>query len=91
MLRICYSNSEACQRWKLSGQLAGVWVQELRTCWEHTPRTEIAARAVVDLTDVTFIDENGEMLLSDMRREGVEFVAVGVETRYLIEHLNSGT
>jgi hypothetical protein len=42
---------------------------------------------VVDLSDVTFIDENGETLLAEMRGAGVEFVATGVETKYVLENL----
>jgi hypothetical protein len=42
---------------------------------------------VVDLRDVTYIDECGETLLSEMRSAGVEFVAAGVETKYLLENL----
>ena len=43
----------------------------------------------MDLSDVTFIDGSGEELLSEMRTEGVEFVAAGVETRHLLEHLKA--
>jgi hypothetical protein len=42
---------------------------------------------VVDLSDVTFIDEDGERLLAEMRRAGVEFVATGVETKHLLQNL----
>jgi hypothetical protein len=45
--------------------------------------------AVVDLSDVTFIDEDGERLLSEMRGAGVEFVATGIETKHLLQHLKS--
>jgi hypothetical protein len=62
-------------------------VQELRSCWQHTRQTAAESRAVMDLSDVTFIDENGETLLSQMRTAGVEFVAAGVEIKYLIENL----
>jgi hypothetical protein len=82
MLRICYS-----QRWTLCGQLAGPWVQELRSCWEHARNIAGGSKAVVDLNDVTFIDENGETLLSEMRGAGVEFVAKGIETKHLLENL----
>jgi hypothetical protein len=44
---------------------------------------------VVHLSDVTFIDENGERLLSEMRNAGVRFVATGIETKHLIENLKS--
>lgn len=88
MLRICFSQTATVQRWILCGQLAGPWVQELRSCWLHNRRSAEASRAVVDLNDVTFIDANGESLLSEMRSAGAEFVAAGVETKHLIENLN---
>jgi hypothetical protein len=76
MLRISYSQTEMGQRWTLFDQLAGPWVQEVRFFWQHTRRTGGESRAVVELSDVTFIDENGASLLSEMQRAGVEIVAV---------------
>jgi hypothetical protein len=87
MLRISYSQTDTGQRWTLCGHLAGPWVQELRSFWQHTRQTATESRAVIDLSDVTFVDEHGERLLSQMRTAGVEFVAVGVETKHLIENL----
>jgi hypothetical protein len=89
MLRISYSNSAEGQHWNLCGRLAGPWVDELRSFWRHTRDAVAASRAVMDLSDVTFIDPNGEKLLSEMSGEGVAFVARGVETKHLIEHLKS--
>jgi hypothetical protein len=43
----------------------------------------------VDLRDVTFIDEKGEELLSEMRSQGAEFVAAGVETKHLLKNLQA--
>jgi hypothetical protein len=87
MLRISYSRTDSGQRWTLCGQLAGPWVQELRSCWEHARRTAAALASVVNLSDVTFIDESGERLLSEMCSTGVELVATGVETKHLVECL----
>jgi hypothetical protein len=88
MLRIGYSLRDSVEEWKLCGQLAGPWVQELRSCWERARRRAAAVSgAVVDLTDVTFIDESGERLLAEMRHGGVEFFATGVDTRDLLENL----
>jgi hypothetical protein len=44
---------------------------------------------VIDLSDVTLIDENGEGLLGELRDEGAEFVARGVYTKHLLENLKS--
>jgi len=87
MLRISYSESSAGQLWNLCGQLAGPWVDEFRVCWNHARTCAPRAMAVVNLRDVTFIDESGETLLSEMREAGVEFVAAGVETKHLLENL----
>src|ERR1700722_9383908 len=86
MLRISHSLTDSGQQWILCGQLAGPWVQEFRSSWEHS-RPAAGSCEVVQLSDVTFIDEEGERLLSEMQSAGVRFVATGVDTRHLIENL----
>jgi hypothetical protein len=90
MLRIYYNPTKTGQQWTLCGRLAGPWVQELRSCWEDTRQIGSGSTDVVDLTGVTFIDENGEGLLSDMREAGVSFVAGGVETQHVVDNLKAG-
>lgn len=87
MLKIVQTGTAVEQRWTLCGQLAGPWVTELRSNWERTRSEAEGRKRVVDLRDVTFIDENGEGLLHDMRREGAEFVASGVDTKDVLENL----
>ncbi len=87
MLRITYAQTETEQRWTLCGHLTRPWVTELRACWEHGRQGAATERKVVDLSDVTFIDESGEQLLSEMKCEGAEFIAAGVETKHLLKHL----
>jgi hypothetical protein len=67
--------------------LTGPSVSVLRACWEHDPREADGVRRVLDLTDVTLIDESGEKLLAEMRNSGAEFVAAGIATRHLLETL----
>ncbi len=87
MLRITHLRTETEQRWTLCGRLTRPWVAELRTSWERCQQNGDLARIVVDLSDVTFIDESGEKLLSEMGRDGAEFVACGVETKDLLQNL----
>jgi hypothetical protein len=87
MLRISFAQTDTEQRWTVCGQLAGPWVAELRECWEHGRKIGGRADPLVDLSDVTFIDEAGEKLLSEMRSSGATFVAAGVETKHLGENL----
>lgn len=87
MLRITHSRTETEQRWTLCGRLTRPWVAELRASWEQGRQGGVSARIVVDLSDVTFIDESGERLLSEMGSDGAEFIAGGVETKDLLQNL----
>jgi len=111
MLRIIRTETATERRWVLCGQLAGRWVQELRSEWREfgesgapeeagaeidprpAPAREHGAtpkRDVVDLTDVTFIDEGGEALLGQMKYAGIHLIAgSGVENRDLLENLRT--
>jgi anti-anti-sigma regulatory factor len=80
MLRITTTG----QKLVLQGQLAGPWVDELKSAWDKT-------LVLVDLTDVTFIDEGGARLLCAMKDEGVRFVARGVDTKHLLDALKCKT
>jgi hypothetical protein len=92
MLRVSYSDNAEGQRWILCGHLAGPWVDELRTCWQYARNLAPRSRAIVDLNDVTFIDEAGEGLLSEMQSAGTEFIAFGVENKHLLANLkDNGT
>jgi len=91
MLRVSYSDTADGQKWSLSGRLAGVWVEEVRSCWREARDRVPRSRAVVDLKEVTFIDESGERLLAEMEISGAELVAAGVENKHLIATLKNRT
>jgi hypothetical protein len=89
MLRIIRNETAAGRRWVLCGRLAGRWVHEFRSQWrEFATLQPLPKRDVVDLTDVTFIDEEGEALLGELSRDGIELIAgAGVDNRDLLENL----
>jgi hypothetical protein len=89
MLKIAHHETVNEDRWILSGHLAGLWVAELRSCWNQVRGRSRGRKCVIELNDVTLIDENGEGLLQDLKCEGAELVARGVYTRHLIENLKS--
>ena len=91
VLRVSYSEAADGQRWILSGRLAGPWVDELRSCWRYARELAPRAHCVVDLSDVTFIDEAGEALLSEMHSAAAEFVVAGVENKYLLATLSNNS
>src|ERR1700733_1354386 len=63
MLRIAVRSSQNEDKWILEGRLAGQVVDELTAAWKKTGRGRAGCRSVVDLVDVTFVDERGEQAL----------------------------
>jgi anti-anti-sigma regulatory factor len=91
MLRITTIATDTLQKWTLQGQLAGPWVEELQTSWDLVRQTGHSHKSVVDLTDVTFIDEAGARVLLAMKEAGVKFIAGGVDTKHLLDDLKRKT
>jgi hypothetical protein len=89
MLKITNSTTVNEDRWTLCGQLAGLWVAEFRSNWAQVRDRSRGRRHVIDLSDVTLIDERGEGLLRELKDEGAEFVAKGVYTKHLLENLKN--
>jgi len=89
MLRITITDGPAEQRWILQGRLIAPWIGELETSWKESLSRHDPQRYVVDLTEVTLIDERGEKLLEAMKRAGAKFVASGVYIKHVLEVIDS--
>ena len=89
MLKITYDGTGTGHRWTLCGQLNGPWVTELVSMWERVRAESSGMTCVVDVTDVTSIDERGESLLRKMQEDGARFVARGVAMKHILNHLRS--
>jgi hypothetical protein len=87
MLRVSFSDTTGEQRWSLCGALTGPWVDELRSSWRQARERIPQAHTVIDLRNVTFIDEAGEELLQEIQSAGAELIAAGVENKDLIANL----
>jgi ABC-type transporter Mla MlaB component len=73
---------------ELEGKLAGLWVKELKALWRSTAVvTQGISPARVDLSSVTFIDEEGKTLLREMYREGAELVTTGCLNKCIVESI----
>ncbi len=87
MLKFTVIDVPEGQKWILQGQLAGPSVAELLSSWSKARDTRRGRRCVVDLSDVTSIDQEGETLLAEMMKENARFVASGVYTKELLADL----
>jgi anti-anti-sigma regulatory factor len=85
VFRITIDETSTEKRWILQGRLVGLWVSELRRTWKKTHRPENNRPCVVDLSDVTFIDEKGVRLLRAMSKQGAQFVATGIYIKHVLQ------
>jgi len=80
-------NEPAIIRVKLEGKLAHEWVEEARSAWTALAETNGDKELVVDLLNVSFIDEAGHRLLSEIRHAGAELLGSGPLMSALIEEI----
>jgi anti-anti-sigma regulatory factor len=72
---------------KVEGRLCGAGVATLEDCWRTAAGRYPHGEFAVDLTQVTFIDQAGSLLLQLMDRDGVHFLTKGLMTEELNEIL----
>jgi anti-anti-sigma factor len=72
----------------LEGRVAGPWAAELSSFWmEMAPQRKTRA-VVVDLRDVTYMDEEGKMVLREIESQtGAELIATTPWTRHLVAEI----
>ena len=71
----------------LQGRIAGEWVPVLERCWRSILREAPSAKITAILSDVSYIDADGERLLERMWRGGAAFVASGCLNRFVVERI----
>src|ERR1700684_4544919 len=89
MLKVNFSQTAAAEKWNLHGRLSGPWVDELKACWKVNHRTDTGRACIVDLNEVTFIDNSGEQLLRMLAEDGAQFTASGTYIKHVIENLSA--
>jgi hypothetical protein len=90
MLRVVTDRQGDSYRLELHGVLGGEWVPLLEKHWRSIMRTLPSAKVTLVLSNVDFIDSDGERLLQYMADDGVDFVVAGCMNRYVIDNLKPG-
>ena len=88
MLKITIRTEVTGIIFELEGRLAGAWVQELEDCWGKASNSDRPVRVMV--CAVTFIDDKGKALLTEMHRHGAELVAEGCMNNAIVEEITEG-
>jgi len=89
MLKISFSETPSEERWVLHGRLTGPWVRELRACWKKNHHRDEQRTCIVDLNEITVVDESGERLLRLLVKEGAQCIATGVYIKHVLGKLTS--
>lgn len=87
MLRVITDRQEDRYRLDLHGTLGGEWVPLVERHWRSIVRGLPSAKVTLVLSNVDFIDPQGERLLARMADSGVEFVVAGCMNQYVIDNL----
>jgi anti-anti-sigma regulatory factor len=85
MLKITVRTDPGVVVFELEGKLAGPWVKELEHSWRPANGTQKISHVRVDLSSVTFIDQEGKDLLKKMYREGAKLVTTGCLNKSIVE------
>jgi hypothetical protein len=88
MLKITPLTTQDSTKLRLEGRLAGPWVEELERVWRGM-KDSADRSLVVDLTGVTFIEQEGKGLLSRMWQEGAELLAAGCCSRSIVDEITA--
>ena len=71
MLRVQFHETDNYVTMKVEGRFVGRFAEEIR---ELVSRRKVPSALLVDLTDVSFVDDTGEEILSWFGRIGVKFL-----------------
>mgnify|MGYP002381562545 CR=1 FL=1 len=87
MLRITLHDKPGSLEFQLEGRLVGAWVAELEQCWTTAASIRNGRQAKLDLSSVTFIDEQGKELLERLSAEGVVFATAGPMNTCIVDQI----
>jgi hypothetical protein len=87
MLKISIVENRSRIRLVLEGKLVAPWVGELRPACEKAKSGLGDRELVVEVKDLTAINQAGENVLLELMKEGVKFRGSGVFTKHMLKQL----
>jgi len=87
MLMITEERKNGLLTFRLAGAIAGEWAEEFERCWNNAANSSDSPRVIVELKEVTFVDDKGKEVLGEMMRNGCQLIASDVLTRSIVEEI----
>ena len=89
MMRTMITETPFEQRWILQGRLCGQWAVDLGRKWRETSKSRQGRKCVVNLEDVVCVDREGEKVLQQILKEGVQVIVSRAYMKHVVESLNT--
>jgi ABC-type transporter Mla MlaB component len=87
MLKVTVTDDDRRITLLLEGRLCGPWAAEAERSWRTVMVRAGNHRILLDLTGVTFVDGQGEVLLAECLEQGAEIRVNGVWMTHLVDEL----
>jgi anti-anti-sigma regulatory factor len=91
MLMITEEREDDLLTFRLAGAIAGQWAREFERCWNDAANSSDPRRVIVELKEVTFVDDKGKEVLGAMMRNGCQLIACDVLTKSIVEEIANET
>jgi hypothetical protein len=88
MMRTMITETPFEQTWVLQGKLCGQWALDLGRKWMETKNSRQGRRCVVNLEDVILVDREGERVLQQILKEGVQVIVSRAYMKHVVESLD---
>jgi hypothetical protein len=88
MMRTMITETPFEQTWVLQGKLCGQWALDLGREWAETKNSRQGRRCVVNLEDVILVDREGEKVLQQILKEGVQVIVSRAYMKHVVESLD---
>lgn len=87
MFKISTVDTTQERRLVVEGTLVNPWVAELRKTWGAAGQSLEDRNLVIDLTNATMIDREGEAAIFELMQDGAKFCCSGVLTKHVLKQL----
>ncbi|HUA15932.1 MAG TPA: hypothetical protein VMG31_11580 [Verrucomicrobiae bacterium] len=87
MFRISTIETQSQRRLVVEGKLVSPWTAEVETAFKTAAEHLEGRKLVIDLTNVTVINRDGENTLFKLMRDGARFSCGGVLMKHVLKQL----
>src|SRR5579862_5296591 len=89
MLRITMHENPEAITFQVEGRLVGEWAKELEESWKCAAALREHRAAIIDLTGILFIDDEGKRVVKRLFREGAFFRTAGPLTQSIVSEITT--